>query len=414
MIRWRRWALPVALLPLLGLVGCSTSDDSLRGRIFLTLTVNNNEKISGDLIRSRVAQAQQVISRYRQLHPGVSVEMQVLHEEQLPRRLTQRNYSGLAPDLLLLNAAGAKALAQRGLLRPVTLTKAERDNLNPSSIKRVQLSNGTLAGLPFLQEPQVACFNKGRLATSPTTLQGLLQSSETGTEVGLSLDPRGIYWTAGGLGANEALTDAIQGKPLSGAELKQIQFWMQWLQAANMLQRVNYYSDQEALLAEFKEGHLDWIPCYSTSLQRLKAQLGSKLGVAPLPGDFGGPASPITIERVWAFGRNSSPQQRRLAESFAAFSINPLVQRNLTLNTQELLPVNSKVPPPVSSSQVLQVLVTAEQQGRASGLVASSIPQNINRDSKIDRMLARLVFGDLEPTQAATQLLGLLKARYGR
>jgi hypothetical protein len=70
--------------------------------------------------------------------------------------------------------------------------------------------------------------------------------------------------------------------------------------------------------------------------------------------------------------------------------------------------------PPVSSSQVLQVLVTAEQQGRASGLVASSIPQNINRDSKIDRMLARLVFGDLEPTQAATQLLGLLKARYGR
>jgi hypothetical protein len=308
----------------------------------------------------------------------------------------------------------AHSLALAGMVRPMRFPRSTTEQIEPASFDRLRLKNGSFAGLPLLLEPQIACFNRARLAQSPSSLQSLLELAETGIEIGFSLESAGLYWTAGPLGAAPALKALALGQPITQAQHRQIRYWLKWIQTAQLLQHINYYGPEEDLVQGLMKGRLDWIPCHSNSLVRLRQALGKRLAVASLPGDFAGPATPITRERVWAFGVNSSANQRRIAEAFATFTVNPLIQRSLTISIQNQLPVNRHVPPPVASSAVLGAMVTSEQQGQASDEMVKLVPPLDQRRRQLAQLMMRLVFGEISPDQATDALIKELGDGAGR
>jgi ABC-type glycerol-3-phosphate transport system substrate-binding protein len=389
------------------LSGCSSTGnrDALRGRIFLAIGASYSDRLSPTVIEERISQANQLIKNFQALHPEVQAEITVFSEGDLQQAIGRRNATGLGPDLIFLDGTTAHSLALAGMVRPMRFPQSTIDQIEPASFGRLRLSNGSVAGLPVLLEPQIACFNRARLANSPSSLQGLLELAETGTEIGFSLESAGLYWTAGPLGAAPALKALALGQPITPAQRRQLRYWLQWIQAAQLLQHINYYGSEEDLVQGLMKGRLDWIPCHSNTLVRLRQQLGQRLAVAPLPGDFAGPATPITRERAWAFGVNSSANQRRIAEAFATFTVNPLIQRSLTISVQNQLPVNRHVPPPVASSAVLEAMVTSEQQGQASADIVKLIPPRDQRRRQLAQLMMRLVFGEISPDLATDALI---------
>ena len=347
---------------------------------------------------------------FRQINPRVHVVVQLYREKALVLELTQRNASGLGPDLLLVSNSTALKLAQAGLTRPPQLTPELLQQFDAATLRRASLHNPLrLASLPVAQKAQLACFNTARLPQAPATLQELLAISAGGNTVGLALDPAGLFWSAGALGATEALQQATARRPLTPQQQQAVVRWTRWLQAAATQQKVTFYSNQDMLLEALSSGQLDWISCRSSDLLRLRRGLGAKLGVAPLPDGPDGQASPINELTALALGVNSSAAQRQVADAFAHFAVNPLVQRNITLTLKEVLPVNRYVTVPAESSVVLQAMVRAQQQSRTAETFASLVHLNDPRIRQSQSLITQLVFGESQPENTAQRLIETLQ-----
>ncbi len=385
----------------------------LEGTLYIAVGVSE-DAIDGELqkeIRSRTAMLQ---STFRTLQPKVRLQVEVFPEESLPTELRLRNSTGLSPDLLLVNESTARDLARERLIDTVKFPPTLLDQLDGGSVVRVRRSDGTLTGLPMELQPQVACFDRRRVRSSPATLSELLAFSAKGMEVGLSLDAVSLAWTLGPLGAIDAVSSLLAREPVTPATRQGLTGWLRWLRQADQQQHVTFFPTEADLLKELIAGTLDWIPCRSINLTRVKARLGQNLGVAPLPsGPFGG-ASPITRERVLAFGVNSSPVQRQLAMALARFAVSPLHQRDIVLRSQYVLPVNREVAPPVRSSSVVASMV----EGRQQSLQRSTI-RLIEGSSKEQReawqvLLTRFLFDDLSLRDTQEGMIELLSGGRSR
>jgi hypothetical protein len=109
-------------------------------------------------------------------------------------------------------------------------------------------------------------------------------------------------------------------------------------------------------------------------------------------------------------GRDSSPRQRRLAEELALLSLNPMLQRQITLTSQSTLPVNHLVSIPYADSGRLAALGQAQQQLLANDRLLR-LPFSAERMEAVLPSIEELVYGVitgvLSPRQGAEALLQL-------
>lgn len=410
-------ALAASLLILVGaLASCRLERPrvvrALRGTLYIAMGISD-DALDAELqseVRQRMARLQ---TMFQALHPDVRLQVQVYPEDSLSKELRIRNLTGLAPDLLVVNQSTARELSLQGLIRPVRFATTETDQLDPGSIARARLTNGSLVGLPLDLQPQLACFDKRAVKQSPATLKELQASSAKGLEVGFAIDAANLAWTLGPLGAIESVSSLMASGTVTPLGRERIGGWLQWLHAADQQRHITVFPNQTQLVDQLMNGGVDWISCRSINLTRLKAKLGNHLGVAPLPAGPYGPASPITEERVMAFGVNSSQGQRRLAEALASFAVSPLNQRSLIQRVENVLPVNLQVTPPVQSSGLLAAMVTAQQQSLRSGsfqLVKKSNPTMVEEWATI---LNRFLFDDLNQQQTLDGLIEILRPTSG-
>jgi arabinogalactan oligomer / maltooligosaccharide transport system substrate-binding protein len=387
-----------------------SSGDQLWGSVYMTVGINSDEwQDSGQRQLAQAALAR-FTQGFRELQPGVTIQMMTFAEEGLTRQMRFRQQSGLGPDLLLVNARTALELQRRNLVRSESFPADLLQQIEPAMLERVRLSDGSLAGLPVLQLPQLACFNRERLpGGSPDDLDDLLQLSSRGVRVGLSTSPLYLVWTAGGMGATEALVAAEGSQPLKAEQKQALERWLAWLQNASLQQSVTFHERQDQLIGKLGAGELDWITCRSSNLNLLRQKLGAALGVASLPGGRWGEATPINRVRVLVFGRNSSAAQRRIAREIASFSVNPLVQRNLTFTDMMLLPVNRYVPAPVASSAVLAAMVRSAEQSEQTTELIQGLLTNPKTEKAFGAVINRVLFGELTPRQSSEILPTVLR-----
>jgi arabinogalactan oligomer/maltooligosaccharide transport system substrate-binding protein len=415
----RRLTLPLLASLLPGLSGCASFSPVGHQTLHVLLVPTARVEWLHRDYRDQEAW-QPLLDYFHQIHPSVQVQISVQSEHGLTEFLQKANSRGLGPDLLLVRSPMAVALLNRGLIRPLPDSAGIRRSLTlllPNNLSRVRTPKG-IAGLPLFNEITLACYDRSRVPRPPTTVDELLALAASGRSIGLTVEPIGIWWTAGALGAQEAMGPIIVGdissKPRGlERDRQQLLTWLRWLRRMTLQSHVDVGSGPEDLTMGLESGRLSWIPCYSLSLKRLDRTMGKRLGVAPLPSGPGGPPSPYSSLRVWALGLDSSPSQRRLALALAEMSLDPLVQREITLSTRMVLPSNRTVPVPVASSGQLASLAAAERQFE-QGTPLLALPFSADRVQRvlptITTLLSQVMVGVLTPEQGADRLLELSPA----
>lgn len=408
------------MLLTLALVGCRpaplsrdpAADSNLRSSIVLAVGINNDFRINAALLQDVNQRIGDLIRGYRSVHPGVRVEIILFEEDRLAQELERRSQDGLAPDLLLVNGSTALTLAQKGVIRPLQFPASVTEQLEPGSLARASLPDGRLIGLPLQIEPQLACFDLRRVAEPPATLAELLARNGGRIQVGLPIDAINLAWTLGPLGTLPTVKALASGKPETVADRARLQAWLEWLASAHLQQGIHFLGDQDELLEGLISGRLHWISCRSTHLARLRQRLGHHLGVSVLPSGPGGPASPVNRERALVFGINSTPRQQQAAESLARFSINPLVQRTITLGSLASLPANRSLLPLLGSSRILDTLLEAQEQGTTSedGTLAL-LHTDARGAGRFRTLITRFLYGEIKAREAAGELARALARR---
>lgn len=380
--------------------------------LYIAVGVSDDKVIDSDLLADFSDRLKALESGFQRLYPNTTFQFSLYPEGQLVEEMVRRNRQGLGPDILVVNGQTASQLLKAKLTDPFPVTPQQRNAFDPGDLKGLTTRNGELVGLPILLETQLSCFNRKRLPEVPATVQDLLAVSANGAPIGLPSNITNLFWTAGSLGGLAGVDRALSGAEPTAEEQAGIERWLAWLQDASYQQRVMFYADQQAAENQLIGGQLDWIPCNSIALPRLRKKMGPSLGVAPLPNGEFTQASPVNRMRLLVLGRNSSGAGRQRALAFSRFTINPLTQRNITLSSQIYLPANRFVRIPVMSSSVLAAMVTASEQGRQSDQAANSLHRGRDRRlGELQNLTNELVFGEVSPKNAATQVVRILREK---
>jgi ABC-type glycerol-3-phosphate transport system substrate-binding protein len=283
--------------------------------------------------------------------------------------------------------------------------------LDKGAVRRFETAPGEVSSLPVLLLPQLACFDQRRLPRPPTDLDGLLRLAEGGLRVGLPLDGFNLAWTFGSLGVARSVEELFAGQPATPPRRRALGRWLAWLKQANAIPDLTFQLSQSQLVEELGQGQLDWTSCRSTHLARLREDLGSHLGVAPLPAGPGGLPTPLSRQRVLAFGRNSTADQREVAQSFARFVVTPLTQRNLALQREEVMPVIHSLKLPPGRKGTLRLLALAQAQGRTTQQASQAMFQNGDQHGEaMGRVVSRHLFGELDEGEAIEALVRTIQS----
>jgi arabinogalactan oligomer/maltooligosaccharide transport system substrate-binding protein len=362
-----------------------------------------------------------LIQEYQRLHPGLQLQLSVVPEAELEETLQRDRSRGLGPDLLVLRAPEANALLQQGLVERLNDQPAwhrSQPLLEPALVERVTTTAG-VSGLPIYNLLTLACFDRQAVPRPPASLDELMGLAASGRPIGVAVDPIGIWWSAGALGAQTAMVPILTGHPRVAsasptasltADRAALLAWLTWLRQFALQSRVDIASGPRELVEGLESGRLSWIPCYSASLAHLERSMGKRLGVAPLPVGPAGPPTPFGTVMVMALGSDSSPPQRRLALELAELSLDPLVQREITLESLMVLPANRFVSVPVASSGRLAALEQAQRQfdERSKLLTASFSADRLRRmQPLVEDLLWKVMLGVVTPQQGAEALLRL-------
>lgn len=410
---WRRRRAMISLLALLALLpGCRGHRQSLH---VLVVPTDRMEWLREAFRDQR--DWEPLRQEFQRIHPNVDLQITLGSESDVKETLRKGQSRGLGPDLLLSRGAVAISLLEAGLVRAIPDTPSLRESLKlvgANDLKRVNGPRG-LAGLPMFSEITLACFDRRRLRQAPTNVDDLLAMAASGKPIGLAVEPISLWWSAGALGANTALASAITGEATTigdsnAKDRAAIEAWLVWLRQVSLQSQVDLASGPQDLTEGLESGRLAWIPCYSLALRRLERSMGANLGVAPLPKGAGGLPTPSSSIRVWSLGVDSSPRQRELALALAQLSLNPLVQRQLTLGTKMVIPANRFVPIPVASSGRLAAIEKAREQfNQTSSLLVT--PYSSDRLQRvvpmIETLISQVMAGVLTPQQGTDALMRL-------
>ena len=414
--RWPRLRLlgfPLALAALLQ--GCQTPRQTLH----LVLVPTGKLEWLQEDERDRIDWGP-LLREFQRLHPGAQLQISVVPDGELEPTLRRDRSRGLGPDLLLVRGPQANALLQQGLVKPLNGLPTWRRSsalLEPEMVERVNTRAG-ISGLPVFNQVTLACYDRRVVTNPPATLDELLALAASGRPIGVAVDPIGLWWSAGALGAQDAMVPILTGTAgapaTSPAEQRAaLLAWLSWLRQLTLQSRVDIASGPRDLIEGLESGRISWIPCFSASLGRLERTMGQRLGVAPLPAGPAGPPTPFNSLMVLSLGSDSSPPQRQLALDLAELSLDPLLQRAFTLQSRMVLPVNRFVPVPLASSGQLVALQQAQSQFNQRSRLLTT-PYSADRlrlmQPRVEGLIWKVMLGALTPQQGVEGMMRLRSA----
>ncbi len=403
--RLHRCLLVVPLL--LGLSSCDLLMESdhhtepgraSEGRILVMVSLSRFGH-TGDHTKA-AATMQQIITDFRSLYPRARISYRLLREQELEAAATVLTRSGLGPDLILTSSSHLGRLEKLGMVQPPPPPPAERlRSFSPESLAALR-QGSELKALPAYLNLMLMCFDRRQVPSPPRTLEDLRDLGEQGGTIGLGNDLAVLSWITGALGAD------IRRSPHPPYPAPVLDRWSRWLGWAQQSPNVTLTSFQDLLYSGLKEGRYDLISCPTLWLPSLQRSLGENLGIAPLPAGPAGPGRPTADLIVWAFGRNSSHDQRQLALDFALFATNAEQERRVVLRHRSLMPVKTDVRLPLKADPEL---TTLQQVSRNSVLLPMARDEDLQRvEPEVTHLLEQVMAGELPAHRVAPRLLDLL------
>jgi ABC-type glycerol-3-phosphate transport system substrate-binding protein len=413
--------LSLALAALAG--GCAYQPDSDQGAINLEPPVNLQVLVSSGRVNERFNRAnlrkvvQSEVSDFSRSNPRIRLHLRFAPEEEVMAVVRKRSDLGAGPDLILSREWLAMQMAREKLTEPSGLTSKELAPLKILNLSDFAQKGGSYSALPLLLQPNLACYNRKRIAKAPASLADLLQRAQEGRIIGLSLVLDQISWTGTGFGAQDPVLKLFDTPPdqpagigFSPADRAKVLAWLQWLYRANTNPNIQFSDTNEDLAERLMKGEVDWISCNSAVLAILRKSLGKDLGLSVLPGETQDkPAWAVARLQMISFGRDSSPQQRDAAEQFALFLLNDYSQNAVMSQTDGVLPVNGNVIVPTKRSPELAAINASKPYAivpsfnRAVGVRVLRTP--------LTRLIKRNVYGDISPEEALKNLEEIARNR---
>lgn len=398
--------LAVILLALGGLLSaCGGQRTNGMASFGSTITVLGELSSKADPVeqgRAR-AQLQAEVREFKRLNPQVQVKFRALPSERLEQELQFRTQRGLGPDLLLL-ASNRDLLGfqAKGYIAPIQLSRQEQASFRPSLLQHLRY-RGQQLGLPLWVYAPLACFDRKRLPQPPQTFSDLIRLGQQGHSIGLNSGVDGLDELMSGF--NVTLFPQTVSRT---AQQERVLRAMQWLREANLQPHITFVIDEGELRQGLAEGRFVWVPCSSGWLPTLRRSLGKDLGISVLPAGPAGPVRPVARMPIWAFGAQSSPNQRRLAKEFVMFAANIVNQRNTSLHLGTVLPVNPAIALPYKAYPDLDVMNEAIQN---SELITLEQKHFLLQNAGTASLLVDLVItGVQSPTEVAPRFQRLLDA----
>jgi len=369
---------------------------------------------SDAVVRSSLQRlASQMAAEFMQNNPGTNLHLRFLPEGELLANVRDHTSLGAGPDVLISRVAPVAKLSSEGLVVPSNLSPEQLDPLRIQFLPRFRQGN-RFGAIPFLLQPSLACYNRERLPKAPASLDELLSRAAEGVRVGLPLEMDELLWSASGFGASQPLLQALEAdpkirRPLGPTDRAKVLAWLTWLYRANVQPTLQFVDSSDELVQRLASRQLDWISCNATAIPQLRRSLGSRLAVAVLPtGPDGQPAEPMARLLLLSFGRDSNPNQRRVAERFALFVLNDFSQNNLMVRAVGNMPVNQNVIVPVKESAQL-----ATMQRSLEASVVPSFRQGIGlrtRTEPLRHLLKQDVYGEQPPEKVLQGIEALANA----
>ena len=311
-------------------------------------TIDNSEGITSDDYEQLTDISDLVFQQIRDLDPQIYPQLTLFTNRNFVQHIRQRTQSGFGPDLIVTDSETALELYRQKLIDPISLSKQDRQDTPRSLLDLVTAEDGALVARPVQQFVQLACFNKSRLPTPPSSLEDLAQSSSDAT-FGLAIQLKDLFWSAEAFNATPAFQAAMDDSSIDETSRARVTSWLHWLVGSSYQQNIRFLNSQRQLRQGLIKGELDWITCWSSNLKRLRLQMGDNLGIAALPQGPAQHRKASTRLEVWALGRNSSPLQRRKSMVMLDFITKPWAQKTYSLMSASAMPVSQKAAAIVSS-----------------------------------------------------------------
>lgn len=396
-----RWGWIALLLPAL-LAGCGgpwSNEMASMGSTISVMVERENELDQLNMIATQKMLNEQK-REYQRYHPGGRLVFEMVNSDVLEQRLQYRASRGLLPDLLLLVGNDLMPLKNKGYISSLKLSALEQQNFSPVELSQLQ-SKGEQLGLPLYLYARLACYNKKRLRQPPQSLVDIVKLSQQGHSIGLESSLQGIQWVYSDFGGN------LFPPKGEGFNSEALFNFLSWLRLANLQSNITFVASGAELSQGLIDGRFEWVSCSPRWLPSLRQSLGSRLGLSLLPGGPRGPAHPIMLQRTWAFGAQSSGQQRQLARQLVMFNSNVVQQRNLALKLGNVVPVNPGIELPLKVYPTLGLIDQAVRSSRRLNLNQENQFRALGPPSQalIDQVLS----GAMPPRQIAPLLEALIK-----
>ncbi len=390
--------LAIAIVPIaLFLSGCgdiaSEDKERIHGRLLFWHSFEGQEAETLD----------SMLDQYRELYPKIKIVDEFVTEKKIKEQFNMQSQSGLGPDLMISSFDDMVPMIRADALANLNDYNLDLSSYLPRAIRQVTL-NGNLYGLPFSLKTQVLCYNKTKVEQPLKTLPEMITEAEAERQIAINSNFLDTLW-----GMEIFCSQSKNTKEYGLFDTQAWAHWLEWLRYVQKDPHIILADKSTAIDRVFAEGKLAYYVCHSEEISNIQETLGAdKLGVTTLPGTENGKAGPLLYTKAIVFNEASSRSTTKLALQLAAFLTNVEQQTKLALETESLIPVNSKVKLDRRLSPIQAVLIAQSKTAIAVSL--DYVNDFGNADQRYGEPYYRLVMaGEMSPEEAAEKFAEIIE-----
>lgn len=379
------------------LVACQTTvdsagDDALSGRLLLWYPE----------VEVGVDAWPQVIARFHDVYPQVTVVAVSVAEDELRRRYETAAEMGLGPDLVLAPSEWVRELAEQELIRPLP-DNLPLDAYLSTSVRPLRVGDA-LYGIPLFLEHNALYYNTELVGQPAGTLDELLRHAESGQFVAMTTTFSEAFWGIRAF-SGEALDEEGRVVLNAGGMVN----WLAWLKNAQDSPGMILHQDKTALRQLFLDEEVAYYVGSPSELPLIREALGQDgVEVAPLPAGPEGAAGPLLLVEGLLFNTHSSEDQFALAVELARFLANA-EQSTTFMREAGHVPANTRVR---VDARIHPAVAGFSVQGR-SAIALPNLPQAEQLLTLGNDLYRSVLAGVAQPSEAVLAFTNTINEQFG-